>query len=249
MSRRIRSEWLKATSTRMWWLLILAGVFLVGLNVMSLILLSGQSGVPGLDSPVAMRQLWAGLGSASVIALMLGIVSITGEFRHQTITNSFLTEPRRLRFLSAKGAVQALLGILLAVVSATVGLALAMALLPFHEHSPIDPWQIAQAVAGAVLCYALYALLGLTFGSLVTNQVVAILVTLLWVILIESLIVGLLPDIGKWLPGGAATSVLQGTTLEGQNLLPPWAGALVLLGYVAVFGTISARTTLRRDIT
>lgn len=249
MSRQIRSEWLKATSTRMWWILIVAGVLLVGLNVVSLVLLSGQPGIPSLDDPVAMRQLWASLGSASAIALILGIVSITGEFRHQTITDSFLTEPRRLRFLLAKGTVQAFLGVLLAVVSASIGLALVMALIPFHEHAPIDFWQVGQVVAGAALCYGLYSLLGLAIGSLITNQIVAILVTLLWVVLVEALVVGLLPQVGKWLPGGAAASILQGTTLEGENLLPAWMGALVLLGYAIVLGAIAARTTLRRDIT
>jgi hypothetical protein len=249
VSRQIRSEWLKATSTRMWWILIVAGVLLVGLNVASIILLSGQSGLSSLEDTATMRQLWATLGSASVIALVLGIVSITGEFRHHTITNSFLTEPRRLRFLFAKGTVQAVLGILLALISAAVGLALAMALLPFHDHAPVDFSQVGQVVAGAALCYALYSVLGLAIGSLITNQVVAILVTLLWVVLIESLVVGLLPQIGKWLPGGAAASILQGTSVDGENLLPVWLGALVLLGYAVVLGAIAARTTLRRDIT
>ena len=249
MSRQIRSEWLKVTSTRMWWVLIAAGVFLVGLNVVSIVLISGQLDVPALDSPLAMRQLWSTLGSASVIALMLGIVSITGEFRHLTITDSFLTEPRRSRFLLAKGAVQAVLGILLAVVSAGVGLVLALALLPLQEHAPIDFWQVSQVIAGAALCYALYALLGLAIGSLITNQVVAILVTLLWVVLVESLVVGLLPQIGKWLPGGAAASILQSTTIDGDNLLPVWAGVVVLFAYAAVIGAIALRTTLRRDIT
>ena len=249
MSRQISSEWLKATSTRMWWILIMVGVFLVGLNVVTTVLVSGQPDLPGLDNPIAMRQLWSILGSASVIALMLGIVSITGEYRHLTITDSFLTEPRRLRFLVAKGAVQVILGILLAVVSAGIGLALALALLPLQEHSPVDFGQIGQIVAGAALCYALYALLGLAIGSLITNQVVAILVTLLWVVLIEALVVGLLPQVGKWLPGGAAASVLQGTTIDGEDLLPVWMGALVLFGYAVVLGAIAARTTLRRDIT
>lgn len=249
MIRQIRSEWLKSTSTRMWWILIVAGVLLVGLNVVSLILLSGQSGSPTLDDPAALRNLWASLGSASVIALMLGIVSITGEFRHLTITDSFLTEPRRVRFLVAKGTIQAALGVLLAAISTATGLALALALLPFHDHALIDFWQVGQVIAGVALCYALYALLGLAIGSLITNQVVAILVTLLWVVLVESLVVGLLPQVGKWLPGGAAASILQGTSIDGENLLSVWMGALVLFGYAVVLGFIAVRTTLRRDIT
>jgi hypothetical protein len=60
---------------------------------------------------------------------------------------------------------------------------------------------------------------------------------------------GFFSDIGKWLPGGAAISVLQGPTRSGDIPLSPWAGGLLLLAYAVLFAVVGARTTRRRDIT
>jgi hypothetical protein len=82
--------------------------------------------------------------------------------------------------------------------------------------------------------------------------VAAIVLALVWVLLVESLIVAFLPAVGRWLPGGAASAVLQAGVGGGggpAQLLPVWGGALVMLGYAVVLAWLAALTTLRRDIT
>lgn len=192
-----------------------------------------------------MRQLWAGIASASVIALILGIIAVTGEFRHQTITDSFLTQPRRTAFVTAKAGVQAVWGAILAIVVGGFGILLAIVLLPTQPHSPIDAGHVAGVYGAAILLFALYAVLGVAVGALIRSQVIALVVALLWVMLMEPLIVTFLPAVGKWLPGGGASAFLQ----SSPDLLPLWAGALLLLGYTMVFSAIAIRTTLQRDIT
>jgi len=59
------------------------------------------------------RQV-VGVGSvATIFAALAGILAVTSEFRHGTITPTLLVSPRRLRLLWAKLAASALVGALL----------------------------------------------------------------------------------------------------------------------------------------
>ena len=131
----VRSECIKVTSTKYWWIMILIGMALTALATLPILLLGSLAegeGVPELDfsNPLLMGQLWSGMGSATVIALIIGILSFTGEYRHGTITDTFLTEPRRGRVIAAKAAVNAVLGVALAVMTAVTVVLLALWLLP-----------------------------------------------------------------------------------------------------------------------
>lgn len=67
-------------------------------------------------------------------------------------------------------------------------------------------------------------MVGVGIGALATNQTLAITVTLIWAFVVEALVVGLAPDYGRWLPGGAAGTTSGASTYS--NLLPIWAAAL-----------------------
>jgi hypothetical protein len=259
MIRLIASEWIKATTTKMWWILFIFGALLTFLSTGGQLLVTGVTDatgetIPGtaLTDPSVMRALLATMASALMIALILGILGFTGEYRHMTITDTFLTEPRRGILIAAKSIVYAGLGVVLAAVTCAVALLLILAALPRQEHAPLTVSMVVEVAAGVVLCYALYAILGLALGALITNQIVAIVLALLWVLLIEPILTLIWPHIAQWLPGGAASGVLdtQAQTIDGfTDLLPVWLAALVLLGYALVFSVGAAATTLRRDIT
>ncbi len=100
-----------------------------------------------------------------------------------------------------------------------------------------------------MLGYAIYAAVGVCVGALVRNQIAAVVGALLWTVLAESLTVALLPQVGRWLPGGALAGVLQSTPVRGGTYLPVWAGALLLTAYGVAFALLAAATTLRRDVT
>lgn len=262
MSRLLRSEWRKLATTKLAWVLV--GVAIIYSTTQAVTLVALASGLlPEVPTGEGMlvdteyiTTVLGQTGTASVFALLLGVVAMTGEFRHMTITSTFLATPRRSRVLGAKVAITAVLGVLvafltfLAVLTATV-----VALLPF-DHAPISATSAVAVLVGAMIGLALYAVLGVSIGSLITNQVAAIVVTLVWVLLVESLVSLAFPSVGRWLPGGALNAAMDIGLQEdltgfvtAANPLPPWAGMLVLLGYAVVFGAIASRTTLRRDIT
>ena len=73
-------------------------------------------------------------------------------------------------------------------------------------------------------------------------------VVVVWTSIVEALLVGFLPEVGRWLPTGAVSSLGGTPTAEG-GLLPFWGAALVLTGYGAAFALAGSRLVLRRDIT
>ena len=268
MRPELRAEWRKVTTTRLAWVLIIVSMVYSVMQVATLVLISapgimeGLGGVPVDESgsmlldPEFITTLLSQTGTASTFVLLLGIIAMTGEFRHMTITSTFLATPRRGRVLVAKMLLFGAIGVAVAVLTlGTVVVTTVVALLPF-DHAPVTLGTIVTVLVGAAIGLALFAVLGVSLGSVITNQVAAIVIALLWVLLIEPLIGLAFPDVGRWLPGGALNAAMDVGLradltggLTSADPLPAWGGMLVLLGYAIVLAAIGSRTTLRRDIT
>jgi ABC-type transport system involved in multi-copper enzyme maturation permease subunit len=193
-----------------------------------------------------------------VFPLVMGALSMTGEFRHQTITPTLLAEPRRGRVLVGKLVVGGGLGALYGAVG-TAGAVLGG--LPFlvtkGDGSHLtDPGVLAE-LAFSVLAMAIWCVIGVGLGTLLTNQVAAVVVILAFTQFVEPILrIGLaqtdaITGAQKFLPGAAAEALagssLYSTTGMVQLLDRGW-GAVVLLGYAALFAALGRWTTLRRDI-
>jgi hypothetical protein len=88
--------------------------------------------------------------------------------------------------------------------------------------------------------------MGVGIGALVPNQVAAVLLPVLWLLLFENLLPAYgLARLVPWLPGGAASAL---TRSELPGLLPMWAGGLLLLAYTLAFVLAGARRFSRLDI-
>ncbi len=246
MRRVVSAELAKVFSTRMWWGLLLGALGLVALTVVLTIYSSGQPGAISTDTPEGVRNVVAGIGSAYLFTLVLGIIGMAGEYRHQTITASLLATPRRWLLVAGKLVAHAVVGFLYAVVSVAVGLALALPLLAARD-ADLGALDLPVQIGGLLAGITLYAVIGVAIGALVRNQVAAIIGALIWVMILEGLLVNLLPEVGKWLPGGAANAMLQTAVIRGE-LLPVWAGAALFLAYAAALALAATLTTVRRDV-
>ena len=249
MTGLVRSELLKIRSTRLWWGLALGALAFVALNVIAQVFAPTTEGVAPLATPQGVRNVWASAGSAgAVFALVLGILGMTTEYRHQTVSSTFLVTPRRGRVVTAKLLAHALAGLGIGLGCCALAAALAIPLLASRDAATLSTSTVLQILAGALVVTALYAVMGVALGALVPNQIAAILGALVWLLLVEALLVAFLPTVGRWLPGGAANGLLQASSFDA-DLLAPWAGGLLLLAYALLFAALAARTTLRRDVT
>jgi ABC-2 type transport system permease protein len=249
----VRSELIKLRSVRMAALLLLTGLGLVVLLILVTVPTTNTPGdVLSLDDPILLsRAVGVGVGGGWVLLLVLGILTFTQELRFGTATSTFLVTPVRRRVLVAKAFALAVLG--LAFGAATLGLAVGLSIFVISVHGGNLTWsvQLAEVLGGVALVMVVSGPIGLAVGTLVRNQIAAVVGALVWLLVAEQLLVALLPGIGKWTPGGAAAGLLQlgsSATTHG-DLLPPWAGGLVFVAYAAVIGVSASVSTLRRDLT
>ncbi|MDR1077739.1 MAG: ABC transporter permease [Propionibacteriaceae bacterium] len=262
----LRSEWRKTASTRLWWTLAAAGY--IGLTSASLAAafhfgaasgdLADLGGLTGVDLARVVYAVGPSLGY--VFPAILGALTVTTEFRHQTITPTLLAEPRRGRVLVAKLiAVLPLSGAFGALLTAAdVGLGAAtLALL--GQPTGLDQPAIWALIGRSVAAFALWGVFGVGLGLVIHHQVGAVVVLLAFTQLLEP-VVRLIPALTgqswaffDYLPGAlgeavSGASLYSGfSPLLGSTLGWPLATAC-LIGYGLVFAAIGFFTTWRRDI-
>jgi len=247
MSRLIRAELLKLTTTRTFWAYVLIVLALVPLALAKTIENPGAGVV--LDSSEGVRTVIAAGSFSSLLLVVIGNLAMAGEFRHNTITATFLITPKRRRVVLAKLAASALVGV--AITGAASLLTLGIAL-PWLSAKGVDVGAYAgdigivllPVLAAASLC----AIVGVGFAALVPNQTLAVTTALLWWLAVEGTLVSFAPEIYRWLPGGASSAMTADWARKG-GLLPMWAGALLFAAYALAFAAAGTRRITRRDIT
>jgi ABC-2 type transport system permease protein len=222
------------------------------LAVAQLVVIAGVSGlfVSGADpaDPLTPLRSVAHAGLVSIFSLVLGIIAVAGEYRHKTITDTYLGTPRRERVVAAKLLVYTVVGMLFGLVSAAVATGATAVWLnakggSFDLGDP-DLW---STIAGCVVWNACFAAIGVGLGALIRNLVAAVAAALAWIALIEGIVGQLLGDLGQWLPFRSGQA-LEGVPFPGIELLPQWGGAVVLAAYAAIFALVAVSTTVRRDV-
>jgi ABC-type transport system involved in multi-copper enzyme maturation permease subunit len=248
VNRLVSAEWLKLRTVRAFWGYLAAVVVFAAIGAAGSV---GSATAEDRAQESFVADL-AGIASlTSLIALVLGIVVITGEFRHGTITPTFLATPQRERVLSAKLVFVVLGAVSLALLALAVIAAIAVPWLLILGDSVVLDGETAKAAGRALLGSVLWAALGLAVGASVHGQVAALIGTLIWILLVESLLSVLLgvldlDEVTGFLPN-AAISVVLGD--ESEELLTFWPSVLVALGWIAAVGAFGVVRTRRRDIT
>jgi ABC-2 type transport system permease protein len=249
MIRLIRAEFTKLATTRLIYGLAAAMAAFAVLTVVAGIAYAGREGNPALSADSLPMLVAAPVTLLSGAALLLGILAMTGEFRHQTVTGTFLVTPDRGRVVAAKLVAYPLAGIALALIILAFTAAVATAWLAAKGITPslLDA-RLGRVLLGAVLAAGLCGLVGVGVGALVRNQVAALVGVAVWVLLVEGLLMSLLnapASMAKWLPSAAAAAL----TNPGGAGLSRLAGALLLTGYALALALIGTRLVVRRDIT
>src|SRR5699024_10351691 len=178
----IRSELRKYFSTRMWWGMALAMFFVGALFAAFTGYFTLYGEMPVGDAMVSIKDAMpeltlvrmiysAGIQFGYMMALVIGVLSMGQEFRHKTISNTFLAGPRRHQVVLAK--VAALVAILVVnaiahIAGAVVGggILLSTAGLPLLP----EAGALAQTFGLMTLILIVWGLIGLGLGVLITNQ-------------------------------------------------------------------------------
>jgi ABC-2 type transport system permease protein len=248
MTRLLSSELLKLRSTR-------TAIALIA-SVVGLVVLIGLIATITADfeqDEVFTVDLLGIAGFAQVFALILGILAVTTEFRHGTITPTLVVAPDRVRLVLAKLVAHVLAGLILGVLA--VGLTTAIVLITLSSRdidAGLTSQEITEVVFGLILATALWAALGVGLGALVRNQVGAIVGALGWALLVENLLT-IIPTVGDWVQKYGLNGVTNAlSSIESEvtgDVLSQAAGGALLVAYTAAFVIAGALAMRRRDVT
>ena len=95
----------------------------------------GTAGIVPHGSTQWFARVFSVLDNSRLLALVLGVLIITGEYRHKTVTPTFLAEPRRGRVVLAKLGTGFGSGLSLGVLTMAMGLILGFVLVAVKVHS------------------------------------------------------------------------------------------------------------------
>lgn len=263
MTGLLRAELKKIRSTRLWWGLLIGALVLSAIQSVAMAAIAGVdmgSGpgtgeLSGLEDAATVRAVYpmAMFTGTYIFALVLGIIGMAGEYRHQTITSTFLVSPRRSRVVVAKLLAHFLAGLAYALVGLVVVLVAGGITMSVRGYGlGLDADRLWPTMGLAMLAVAIWAVIGVGVGTLLRNQIVAIVAAVLFVWLVEpllSLVLTLVEwdHVSKWLPSNASSALMAPGGALGE-LLVWWAGGLVLLAYGLAIAGLGVLLSMRRDV-
>jgi ABC-2 type transport system permease protein len=200
------------------------------------------------NANVVSAELLSDVQFFALFGAIIAILSITHEYRYNTIMYTLTASNSRTKVLLAK----LLTTTVVSVVYAAIGLACAvsMVLLGMHMaginvlHQYVEwhdiLWRLAVYVVG-------YSIAGLLFGLFMRNVAGAITTILLLPATIENLLALVFKDNAVYLPFTALNGVVR-TSLQHGDLSHPKAASVFAI-YAVVGGLVAWFLFLRRDAT
>jgi ABC-2 type transport system permease protein len=269
----LRSEWIKLRSLRSTiWCAAIILVLTVGLAALaSAVTLSQGEGIPAPAQIPVTAAMSSALGTVTLsanftalVAAVLGALMITGEFGTGMIRSTFAAVPRRVPALVGKAVVVTVAMFVIAAVSVAVAALVADGILGSRGFQlDLGDGGYWLALLGDAGYLALIGLLSLMIGAIIRNSAGGI-ATSIGLILVLPIVAGLFAALAKadwaqnvsaFLPSNAGGRMMGylpagGTAApvaDGQILLEPWQGLLVLLVWIAVLGALAIVLVKRRD--
>jgi ABC-2 type transport system permease protein len=247
MTRLYTAELLKLRTLRGSWGFLLATVVLAGLVTAGNV--GGVAEAARFEPRYQFKLVLDTAFATGILALLLGMLLVTNEFRHGTIARTLLAAPRRDRLVAIKLLAGATTGLLLQVAALLVSLLVAVVWLRALGVA-IDAGDLLDGSGRALLGVVLAGVLGAAIGAAVHSQVGALVGTLVWLLVAERIVWVLLSlihldGVASYLP---AATVLGMLATDGQNL--SYAGtAGMFVVWTCVVTVLAVIRTNRKDVT
>ena len=253
MIAALSSEWLKIRTTRTIFWLLFALAAIVTLFTVAGILTNNKESLTGASNQLDL----IGIGVLSVlIALIMGLIVSTGEFRHGTITPTLLSTPSRPLVVISKAIAAVLLGVTLVAFAEVLVIAEMAALLPLRGIDfTLQGGDVARLLIRILAASAIWAGIGSALGLAFRNQIGTFVGCFAWLFFAEPLVQGILgshwinSDAGRFLPLSSTGSIFNSANDNSANdMLSPWAGAATLSGWMLLATIVALVLLSRRDV-
>lgn len=229
----LRAERLRMFSTRGTWVLVMLGLFLPGMFTGTFLLTIGKPGGISLKDPTAVATILSAGSSAALMATLLGVLSVTTEYRHGTAALSLMPTGHRSFWIFPKLVVAGLSGLLITVFGQVI--VLAVGILGLRQHGVsinVTKGELLWSSLGTASLGLFAATFGVGFGLCIRNQLAAVVGVVIYTTMAEAAFLHFVPSVGRYLIGGANAAVAQDPTL--QHLVDIPMGYLLLVGWVVL---------------
>jgi ABC-2 type transport system permease protein len=244
VTRVVASELLKLRTARTFYGLAGAALALVILAVVLPLALDDD-----FSDDADVRSVLSSAGVSGLMMIILGVVASAGEYRHGTIAWTLLVTPERLRVAAGQALACALGGAAISAAAAALTAVVALPWLAAKDAASLSTGEVLGIFAGGILYGALAGAFGAGLGALLRNQVVAVVLVLVFLFIVDPTLIALFDGYDRYSLSGLGTSMSGGPEEDLEaDLLPVWASALVWAGYTAVLVAAAALLTARRDI-
>ncbi len=245
----LHAEWTKLrTVASTGWLLLAAAVLTVGVSATADAAAACPAG--GCQADLAKLSL-TGVQAGQVIAVIIAVLAVSGEYSTGMIRITLTAMPRRLAVLAAKATLIASLVLAAGAVAVLASVLAGRLILPGHGFTAVHGYPplslgsgpLLRAACGSVLYLALIALLSLGVATAVRESAVAIglVLGLLYLFPVVTSVISNqhwqrhLEQIGPMTAGLdiQATAKLSGLPLtpwQGLGVLALWAAGALVLG-------------------
>ncbi|MDQ6781923.1 MAG: hypothetical protein M3063_00430 [Actinomycetota bacterium] len=243
LRRDVGAEAVRVFSTRGWLVLLALAILLPVVGTAAMVLSTGKSS--GVDVEAVRKVLSSGF-SAGLLATLLGVLSVTSEYRHGTVGASLMACGSRTRWALSKLLVACPLGLFFSLAGQAAVLGVGLPLLAGKGVHP-DVWSgdLLLTTLGTGTLGFFAAAWGVGLGLCIRSQLAAVAGVVLYSTLAEAAFLQYVPSVGKYLPGGAQAAIVVDPTLQH---LPMAAGYLLFAAWAALSLLVGRMLLIRRDL-
>jgi ABC-type transport system involved in multi-copper enzyme maturation permease subunit len=237
MSRLVRAEALKVLTVRTLLWIAVGEIAFIAVAVIARVLT-----FDGVQDATADRSTAQFAASSMLFALLSGIFVMASESTHGTITQTLLAAPARARVVLAKVLVAAATGLALGVLAELLTIAIG---------APGGVLHVGHArlvLVGTLVGAGLAGMIGVGVGTIFRAQGAAIAVSLLWLLIGESILAAAVGHGVRFFPGHAFAATAGGSRSGSDQVLGTWPAVVVAALYAAGFVAVGAALLTRRDV-
>jgi ABC-2 type transport system permease protein len=183
-------------------------------------------------------------GGIGIVLLLFGAVGATGEFRHRTLAPAVLIAPDRFRLVLARLAAYSLTALLFGIAMGVIALGIGVALIGGEPGPALAGGDYLRLGGGGVIDCVAAGAIGVGVGTLVRNQVAAVVGILVWLSILEPLIGVISDSWSKYTLG----STLNRVGLGGDGEMAFGTSVLLLVAWAVVWCVAGAVLDRRRDV-
>lgn len=244
----IRGELLKLRTTRMIYGFVGGLLVIIGILVVVTVI---DASAADLSREEDQADMYGAAATGIIFILLLGVMIMSGEFRHGTITQTLLITPNRWKVLAGKLIATGIAGFFIGVIAEVFTFVLFVPLLEIKGVDVIFEDEARSYVIGSILATTLWGPLGVAVGSLMRNQVAAIIVVFASLLIVEPILTGVLEGRGgrlEEIPKYFPVHVISGVIGDDPTALSRVASLAVMAVYLAVLSALGGRFVLSRDV-